>query len=74
MMGIPHRLMPETIFIIRFKYPRSDIIRMTIVQFNINEEDDKKIEFLKKFAKSRARTKVFKFCLNKTWDIYKDMK
>lgn len=44
---------------------------MTQVNFKINEDEEKMVDFLKEFAKTKTRTKVFKFCLKKTYDFYK---
>jgi len=44
---------------------------MTQVNFAINKEDEKKVDFLKPFAKTTTRTKVFLFCLRKTYEFYK---
>jgi hypothetical protein len=43
------------------------------VLFDINNEENDKVNFLKKFAHTKARTKVFKFCLNKTYDLLKEV-
>lgn len=47
---------------------------MKTVLFSLSDEEIAKVEFLKKFAKSKARTKVFKFCLARTYDMFKDVK
>lgn len=44
------------------------------VLFSINDDEAAKVEFLKKFAKSKARTKVFKWALSKAYDQFKDVK
>ena len=33
-----------------------------------------KVDFLKGIAKTKARSKVFIYCLNKTYDQFKDVK
>jgi len=43
------------------------------VLFDITQEENDKVEFLKKFAKTKARTKVFKFCLVKTYELLKEV-
>lgn len=47
---------------------------MKTVLFSISDEEAAKVDYLKKFAKSKARTKVFKFCLARTYDMFKDVK
>lgn len=47
---------------------------MKTVLFSISDDEAAKVEFLKKFAKSKARTKVFKFCLTRTYEMFKDVK
>lgn len=44
---------------------------MTLVQFKIDEKDEEMINALKGVAKTTTRTKVFKFCLKKTYDMFK---
>jgi hypothetical protein len=45
---------------------------------SLSQEDTEKIDKLKQFVKNKkgkptpARTKVLKFCLNKTYEIYKE--
>ena len=47
---------------------------MKSVLFKINDEDCLKVDFLKGIAKTKARSKVFIYCLNKTYDQFKDVK
>ncbi len=42
------------------------------VLITIDEKDEEMIEFLKPIVKSKARTKVFKFCLKKTYEMLKE--
>jgi hypothetical protein len=44
------------------------------VLFDISQEESDKVEYLKKFAKTKTRTKVFKFCLTKTYELLKEVK
>jgi hypothetical protein len=43
------------------------------VLFDITQEESDKVEFLKKFAKTKTRSKVFKFCLIKTYELLKEV-
>jgi hypothetical protein len=45
---------------------------MKAVLMHLNDEQIKQIEFLKEKADSKARTKVLAFCLEKTFNFYKD--
>ena len=44
---------------------------MKAVTFKINEEEESMIEALKGVAKTKTRTRVFRFCLKKTFEFYK---
>lgn len=46
---------------------------MSLVQFKTTDEDEKMIEALKERAGTTTRTKVFRFCLRKTYDLFKDV-
>jgi hypothetical protein len=47
---------------------------MTKVLMDITPEEDKMIDSLKAFARTTTRTKVFKFCLQKTFEMFKEVK
>lgn len=44
---------------------------MKSVTFKIDEEEEQMIEALKGVAKTKTRTRVFRFCLNKTFEFFK---
>lgn len=54
------------------------MIAMPNCLMSLSQEDTEKIDKLKQFVKNKkgkptpARTKVLKFCLNKTYEIYKE--
>lgn len=50
------------------------IIIMPLIQFKTTEEEEQMIETLKPIFKTTTRTKVFKGCLKKTFELYKDLK
>lgn len=47
---------------------------MKIVQFKIDEKDEQMLLALKSHAKSPARSKIFKFCLRKTYALLGDVR
>ncbi len=47
--------------------------KMIIVKFDITPEQEEQVEFLKTHAKTKTRSKVFKFALKKTFDLYKEI-
>jgi hypothetical protein len=40
------------------------------VHFKIDDETQKKVDFMKEYANTKTRTKVFLWCLNKCFELY----
>lgn len=47
---------------------------MALIQFKTTSDEEEKINVLKPIFKTTTRTRVLKGCLNKTYELYKDLK
>ena len=45
-----------------------------LVQFRITHEENEKIKELMQFSKSSTRSRTIKFCIEQTYEVYKNVK